>query len=173
MRAGLVFGSRVGERERGMAPHSADNPGVIAPPPLIYLGGILVGAALELLWRWRFPVGNWGTAIGLLLIVAGVALFRIAVLTFKQSATSPKPHKPTKAIVTAGPFRYTRNPIYIAFTLMQLGTAAWARSGWILVFLAPVLILIRYGVIAREERYLEHKFGEEYLTYRRAVRRWI
>jgi protein-S-isoprenylcysteine O-methyltransferase Ste14 len=92
---------------------------------------------------------------------------------FKRSETSPKPHKPTRAIVTSGPFRYTRNPIYVSFTLVQLGVALWAASGWILLLLLPVLVTIRYGVIAREEDYLERKFGDEYVSYRRSVRRWL
>lgn len=156
-----------------MTSHSADSPGVIAPPPLIYLAGILAGGALELLWRWRLPVDGWGAPVGLVLIVGGVALFRYAVVSFKRLQTSPKPHKPTTAIVTAGPFRYTRNPIYIGFTLVQLGIALLSRSGWILAALVPVITVVRYGVIAREERYLERKFGDEYLRYRRSVRRWI
>jgi protein-S-isoprenylcysteine O-methyltransferase Ste14 len=156
-----------------MSGQSADKPGVIAPPPLIYLAAILVGALLERAWRWRVPTERWGALIGISLIVTAVALFRFAVVTFKHARTSPKPHKPTKAIVTSGPFRYTRNPIYIAFTLAHLGIAVWSRSGWILALLVPVLAVVRYGVIAREERYLERKFGNEYVAYRRRVRRWV
>ena len=156
-----------------MSSRSADKPGVVAPPPLIYLGGILIGALAEQVWRLRLPTAPWGRLVGPLLIVAAAALFVSAVRSFERSETSPKPHKPTRAIVTSGPFRYTRNPIYISFTLVQLAAALWAASGWILLLLLPVLAVIRYGVVAREERYLERKFGEEYLSYRRSVRRWM
>jgi protein-S-isoprenylcysteine O-methyltransferase Ste14 len=156
-----------------MTPRSGDNPGVIAPPPLIYLGGIVVGTLLERLWRWRLPTEAWGTVVGALLLIAAVGLFQFAVASFKHAQTSPKPHKPTTAIVTSGPFRYTRNPIYVAFTLAQVGIALSSRSGWILALVVPVLALVRYGVVAREERYLERKFGDEYVSYRARVRRWL
>ncbi len=151
----------------------ADKPGVIAPPPLIYLGAIITGAVLERVWRLRLPIDGWSRAVGLLLIAGAVALAVSAVRAFDRAKTSPKPHKPTTAIVTSGPFRFTRNPIYISFTLVQLGIALMTSSGWILALLVPVLVLIRVGVIAREERYLERKFGDEYSTYKGGVRRWI
>jgi protein-S-isoprenylcysteine O-methyltransferase Ste14 len=100
-------------------------------------------------------------------------LLVLAVLEFKRSDTSPKPHKPTTAIVASGPYAVTRNPIYLAFTMIQVGIALWAGSGWMLAFLVPVLVLTHYGVIVREERYLERKFGDEYLNYRGRVRRWM
>jgi protein-S-isoprenylcysteine O-methyltransferase Ste14 len=156
-----------------MSPDTPDRPGVIAPPPLIYLTAIVAGALLERVWRWRLPVGGWGRVVGLLLIVAAVSFAVWAVRAFDRVKTSPKPHKPTTAMVTSGPFRYTRNPIYVAFTLMQLGGALMGASGWILALIVPALLLIRFGVIAREERYLERKFGAEYSSYRNSVRRWI
>ena len=152
---------------------NADRAGVVAPPPLVYLGAIVVGAVADRAWRWRIPTGRWGALLGALLIAGAVALVLWAVREFKRAETSPKPHKPTTAIVTSGPFRFTRNPIYVSFTLAQLGVALWTASGWILAMLVPALLVIRYGVIAREERYLERKFGDDYLTYKRSVRRWV
>jgi protein-S-isoprenylcysteine O-methyltransferase Ste14 len=151
----------------------ADKPGVVAPPPLIYLGAILVGALLERVRRWEIPTAGWGSAVGALLIVVAGVLLVFAVLEFKRAGTPPEPHKPTTAIVTSGPYRVTRNPIYLSFTLVQLGIALWTGSGWILVLLLPVSVIMNYGVIAREERYLERKFGDEYFNYRRRVRRWM
>jgi protein-S-isoprenylcysteine O-methyltransferase Ste14 len=156
-----------------MSSEARDTAGVAAPPPLVYLGAILVGALLERIWRWRLPAGRWGVAIGALLIVAAIVLAASAVREFKRADTSPKPHKPTTAIVKSGPFRFMRNPIYVSFTLVQLGIALLAASGWILLLIVPALVFIRYGVIAREERYLERKFGDEYVAYRRSVRRWM
>jgi protein-S-isoprenylcysteine O-methyltransferase Ste14 len=156
-----------------MSSEAGDKPGVVAPPPLIYLGAVLVGALLERLSRWKIPTGRWNPAVAALLIVVGAVLSIFAVLEFKRAGTPPEPHKPTTAIVTSGPYRVTRNPIYLSFTLVQLGIALWTGSGWILVLLVPVLVLMNYGVIAREERYLDRKFGDEYFNYRRRVRRWI
>jgi protein-S-isoprenylcysteine O-methyltransferase Ste14 len=156
-----------------MASERADNPGVAAPPPLVYLGAIVIGAALERVWRWRLPAGRWGMVVGAFLIVAAIGLVMWALREFARADTSPKPHEPTTAIVASGPFRFTRNPIYISFTLVQLGIALLAQSGWMLALVVPALVLVRYGVIAREERYLERKFGDEYVAYRRSVRRWM
>jgi protein-S-isoprenylcysteine O-methyltransferase Ste14 len=156
-----------------MTSEAADKPGVAAPPPLVYLAAIVVGAALERVWRWKLPTGRWGTVVGALLIVAAIVLVGSALSQFKRAETSPKPHKPTTAIVTSGPFRFTRNPIYVSFTLAQLGIALMIASGWILALVVPALLFIRIGVIAREERYLERKFGGEYVRYKRGVRRWI
>ena len=152
---------------------SADKPGVAAPPPLVYLGAILIGAALERVWRWTLPSPQWAPVLGVLLILIAIAIAVWAVREFARARTSPKPHKPTTAIVVSGPFAFTRNPIYISFTLVQVGVALLARSGWILVLTIPAILFIRVGVIAREERYLERTFGEEYLRSRRAVRRWV
>ena len=145
----------------------------MAPPPLIYLGGIVLGALLERWWRWEIPVAGWGRGMAAMLVGAAIILVAFALREFKRAGTSPKPHKPTQAIVTSGPFRFTRNPIYVSFTLVQAAIALAAASGWILALLAPVLLVVRYGVIAREERYLERKFGDEYTKYRRTARRWL
>lgn len=156
-----------------MASEAPDKAGVVAPPPLIYLGAIVAGALIERVWRARLPVGGWGRVAGLLLIAAAVILAASAVRAFSRAKTSPKPHKPTTAIVTSGPFRFTRNPIYISFTLVQLGIALMTASAWTLALLIPVLLVVRLGVVAREERYLKRKFGDEYLSYTRRVRRWL
>jgi protein-S-isoprenylcysteine O-methyltransferase Ste14 len=127
---------------------------------------------LERVWRLELPTGRWGAVVGSGLIAAAVVLFAAAVAQFRRAKTSPKPHKPTTAVVTSGPYRVTRNPIYVAFTMVQVGIALWTRNAWTLALLVPVLVVMHYGVIVREERYLERKFGEEYVRYRGRVRRW-
>ncbi len=77
------------------------------------------------------------------------------------------------SIITNGPYRFSRNPIYLSFTLLQLGLGMWANSAWLVGMLIPTLVLMSYGVIAREERYMARKFRDEYLQYKRAVRRWF
>jgi protein-S-isoprenylcysteine O-methyltransferase Ste14 len=90
-----------------------------------------------------------------------------------RAGTPTNPYKPSSGIVTEGPFRYTRNPAYLSMTTIYAGIAALARASWAFLLLPVALGVIRRGVIEREERYLERKFGEEYLRYKASVRRWI
>jgi protein-S-isoprenylcysteine O-methyltransferase Ste14 len=97
----------------------------------------------------------------------------MAILAFRRAGTSPNPWRPTTAMVTGGPYRLSRNPMYLGFTLLYLGAACWANSLWLLLFLPVILALMQQLVILREERYLERRFGAEYVGYRNRVRRWI
>jgi protein-S-isoprenylcysteine O-methyltransferase Ste14 len=91
----------------------------------------------------------------------------------RRAGTPASPYKPVSHMVTEGPFHYTRNPGYLAMTMIYTGIASLANALWAILLLPVVLIGIQRGVIEREERYLEHKFGEEYLCYKAQVRRWI
>jgi protein-S-isoprenylcysteine O-methyltransferase Ste14 len=150
-----------------------DTAGVVAPPPLIFLAGLIVGFALEaLLPGVDLPaLVEWG--LGALLVVAGLGLLLIFNASFSRKGTAVEPWKPTTAIVTTGPYRFTRNPAYLGMALTYVGIAVMSSAVWVLLPLPVVLAVIDRGVIAREERYLERKFGEEYLSYKRTVRRWI
>lgn len=151
------------------APRTA---GVIAPPPLIYAGPLVVGLLLH---RWhvvRLLPARLAVPVGIALLLLGLIAVP-AVLAFRRADTRPEPWKPTTAVVTTGPYRLTRNPMYLGFTLLYLGTTCWVNSVWPLLLLPLVLVLMHYGVITREEKYLEREFGEEYLTYKRRVRRWL
>ncbi len=150
-----------------------DNPGVVAPPPVIYLGFLVLGGALDYLW----PVGLGAGAVG---VAAGAALFAIggviavtAIRQFRRAGTDFKTHRPSTAIVTGGLYRHSRNPIYIALALAYAGIAVAADGLWAMALLVPTLVVVHHGVIAREERYLEGKFGDEYLRYKASVRRWL
>ena len=153
--------------------HEADTPGPIARPPLIYLGSILVGLALH----WRRPVAvvpaAWAAPLGALLILAAAVVFLLSVRAFRRAGTPIQSVRPTTRIVQTGPYRFSRNPIYLAFTSLHLGVGFWVDSAWLLGTLLLTLVLMSYGVIAREERYLERKFGDEYVRYKTAVRRWF
>lgn len=156
-----------------MTANGTDTAGVIAPPPLIFAGFLALGLGLELVLPaavlplgLRFPVGGAMIALAVAIVMAG---FR----AFGAAGTPVKPHEPTTAIATTGPFRYSRNPLYVSLALIHGGIAIAADSPWALATLAPSLIVIRYGVIAREERYLERKFGDGYLAYKARVRRWF
>ena len=147
-----------------------DHPGVIAPPPLIYLGFLGAGYLLGLAWPLTFSIPYWPA---LVLAGAGVVIALAAVREFHRAKTNVVPHKPTTAIITSGPFAYSRNPLYGVLALFHLAIALVWGNLWALLLLVPALLVIRYGVIAREERYLEAKFGEEYLSYKRNVRRCL
>lgn len=150
-----------------------DHPGVIARPPLIYLAALAVGLVLEFLWPQGFLALAYRLPVALVLAAAGAGLGRLAFREFKRAGTHYRTDKPVTAIITTGPFRFTRNPLYIALALIYLGIAVALGSLWVLAMLIPVLIVIRYGVIAREERYLEKKFGDGYRGYKSSVRRWL
>jgi protein-S-isoprenylcysteine O-methyltransferase Ste14 len=153
--------------------NSQDTAGVVAPPPLIFLAGLVVGFGLEaLLPGVDLPAWlEWG--VGGLLVVAGLGLLMWFNTLFSRSGTAVEPWKPTTTIVTGGPYRFTRNPAYLGMALTYIGIAVLSSAVWVLLPLPVVIAVIDRGVIAREERYLERKFGEEYLAYRRRVRRWI
>jgi protein-S-isoprenylcysteine O-methyltransferase Ste14 len=152
-----------------------DRPGVIAPPPLIYLG-VLV---LALLHAWLvgapgFGLPFWGRmALGAIFALGGLAPILAAGKRFTEAGTNIQPWKPSTALVTTGVYRYSRNPIYLGMALIYVGLSLFADSLLALAWLPLALIIIHLGVIRREERYLEAKFGEEYRAYRGRVRRWI
>ena len=156
-----------------MGENGNDKAGVIAPPPLIYLGFIVVGLALEYLWPAPLLPQDVQYGVGAALIAVAFLIAIPAFLRFRQAKTNVDPYKPTTAIISKGPFRWTRNPLYLALAILQLGAAAAVDGIWIALMIVPAVIVIRYGVIAREERYLERKFGDEYLSYKAAVRRWV
>ena len=147
--------------------------GVIAPPPLIYLAGLVIGLVLCALSATPFLPRGLAFLLGAVLIVIAVSLLLWGVRVMRQAGTSEKTSLPTTALVTSGPFRFSRNPLYVSLTLCYLGIAVAAQCLWAVAMLIVVLAVIRYGVIGREERYLERKFGADYLRYKEHVRRWM
>ncbi len=151
----------------------SDRANVIAPPPLIYLGVLVIGLTVNFFLPVSFLPRNATLVVGIPLIGIGFLLGAFAVITMFRVGTSPDIDQPTKRLVTEGPFQYTRNPIYISFTLIYLGITAAMNALAALVVLPVALGVIHWGVIAREEKYLERKFGGEYLRYKGRVRRWV
>lgn len=152
-----------------------DNPGVIAPPPLLYIGALAVGFAIDALLG-RMGTGLLGTlryAVAAALLAGAVALLAGALGRFRRAGTNPEPWRPSTAVVTTGVYSLTRNPMYAAMTLIYLAIALAMDSVATFLLLVPLLLAVRYGVIAREERYLEAKFGDEYRRYKQSVRRWL
>jgi protein-S-isoprenylcysteine O-methyltransferase Ste14 len=150
-----------------------DKAGVIAPPPMIYLGSLVFG----LLLNRRFPVTFLPRKIarhfGWPLLGGGVLLMGWFEWAMRRADTPTNPYKPVSHVVTQGPFRHTRNPGYLAMATIYMGIASLANALWAVLLLPVALIVVQRGVIEREERYLERKFGEEYLRYKAQVRRWI
>ncbi|MDQ2745090.1 MAG: isoprenylcysteine carboxylmethyltransferase family protein [Chloroflexota bacterium] len=151
-----------------------DTAGVIAPPPLIFAIPLGVGLVLQRFQSARLGLPRvMARPLGLTLIALGAYLGPAAFRSMRRSGTHPDPRTPAKALVVVGPFRYSRNPLYLTMTLIYAGITLLANARWPVIFLPSVLLVIRRGVIDREERYLERRFGEEYREYKRQVRRWI
>ena len=150
-----------------------DTAGVIAPPPLIYLTSLVIGLVLRALVPTPSLPRGLALMVGAVLIAIAVWLSLWGVRVMHRAGTSEKTSLPTTALVTTGPFRYSRNPLYVSLTLAYLGIAVAAQSLWALALLIVVLAVVQRGVIDREERYLERRFGADYLRYKERVRRWI
>lgn len=148
--------------------------GLRLPPPLLYLAALVIGWLLQ----WLFPVsmlppGLLAPAAGVVVLALGIVLLFSAVSAMRRAGTSPNPSQPTKAMVTTGVFGYTRNPIYLGFTLICLGIAIAANNVWVLLPLVVALVFMTRMVIPREEHYLGQKFGSAYTDYVARVRRWL
>jgi len=142
-------------------------------PPGVYLLALLAGVGLGFLWPIRLSLGWWGVAAGTLLIALGTALLPPVLLRFRRAGTAFDPHQPASALITDGPYRFSRNPAYVALTFWYVGIGLLLNNGWILLLvIVPVLIMDRWA-IPREERHLEEKFGPEYLQYQARVHRWL
>ncbi|MHB1629894.1 MAG: methyltransferase family protein [Bacilli bacterium] len=150
-----------------------DRPGVIAPPPLIYLGGIAIGWVIQLLYPIHFFSKGYIALFGILLILVGCIVIYFGMRTMRLAGTNVNPERPATTIVQSGPFRFSRNPLYLSLSIIQLGMAIAVNSIWILLTLFVCVVVVTMGVIRREELYLERKFAEEYLLYKRKVRRWL
>ena len=150
--------------------------GVIARPPLLFLAALLLGLASDRLLPWPFAVPgtdlvHWMTAGSM--IVVGLALAAAGIRNFFRAATPVPTNEPTRVLVTTGIHGWARNPIYLGIFLVYGGIGMAARSPWTLILTLPLAITIRYGVVAREETYLERRFGDAYRDYKARVRRWL
>jgi len=153
--------------------NNADNPGVLAPPPLIYAGALAAGLLANR--RYHMPIlpRRIARTLGWPLVACGLAVGFLGSREMRRAETTLDPRKPATTIVTGGPFRYTRNPLYLSMTLIYGGISALADALLPVLLLPIVLRLMRRGVIEREERYLERKFGDEYIEYKVRTPRWI
>src|SRR5688572_29801972 len=154
--------------------HEPDRSNAIIRPPIALLIAFGVGLGLDRLYPLPFvPASIPRVLTGGAVFAAGLALAIWAIVTIRRAGSEVETTKPTTAIVSHGPYRFTRNPIYSGMLLGLAGLAIGFDTLWILLALIPFYLVIRYGVIAREEAYLERKFGQAYLGYKSQVRRWV
>jgi protein-S-isoprenylcysteine O-methyltransferase Ste14 len=152
-----------------------DRPAIIAPPPLLGLACIAAGFIAA---RFKplpfFPgLASVRIAIAIVLFLVPVAIIVVARRELINHKEHPNPYKPTSAIVSSGIYGFSRNPIYIAFLIAVLATAIAANNAWLFLSIVLLFVLLQFGVVRAEERYLSGKFGTEYDEYRRRVRRWL
>jgi protein-S-isoprenylcysteine O-methyltransferase Ste14 len=154
---------------------SRDHAGVFVPPPLLFVIPLVVAAMVHSRRRWPIADGNMVVAtLGSLIIATGIAIGLASVYSFRKARTTVLPAgRPTTAIVESGPYRFTRNPMYVAMALAYFGLSLLLNSVWPLLLLPFVLVLVDLSVIRREEKYLVAKFGEPYREYCMRVRRWL
>jgi protein-S-isoprenylcysteine O-methyltransferase Ste14 len=150
--------------------------GVIARPPRLFLGALLLGLVADRLLPVPFQVPRTGLVHWILpgsLILIGLALAAAGIRNFSRARTPVPTREPTRALVTTGIHGWTRNPIYLGMLLLYGGIGIAAHSSWTLILTLPLALTIRYGVVAREEAYLERRFGDDYRNYTARVRRWL
>ena len=150
--------------------------GVIARPPFLYLGCLLLGLILDRVLPLPHVLPEaaliWWTAGGGMILV-GVAIMAAGIRSFSRAATPVPSNQPVRALVTTGIHGWSRNPIYVGMFLLYAGIGMAARSPWVLALALPLVVILRYAVVAREEAYLERRFGEAYRDYKARVRRWL
>jgi protein-S-isoprenylcysteine O-methyltransferase Ste14 len=150
-----------------------DNLGIRVPPPLIYLLPLLLGLLLDKKAHVPFLPRTAARGLGWSLLGSGGLLSRWFFITMRNADAPVRTDRPVPRLTTEGPFRYTRNPGYLCLAMIYAGIAVLRNSLWTFLLLPLVLLVIQREVIGREERYLERTFGEEYLNYKRRVRRWL
>jgi len=151
---------------------STDSPGVHLPPPLFYAAAVIAGWVLDR--RWPLPIdGPTGTVLGWIFVAAWALLAGSAIGLFRRKHTSMIPIRPAATLVTSGPYRLTRNPMYLSLAILYIAVTLVLDSWWPLFLLPAVLAIVDRVVILREERYLASAFPQLYDEYRRRVRRWL
>jgi protein-S-isoprenylcysteine O-methyltransferase Ste14 len=152
---------------------TSDNAGVIVLPPILYAATLVSGLLLHWLVP-RHPLPSLpARLLGAGLLIGSVLFARWGEKTMRRAGTNVNPNEPSLVIVTAGPFRFTRNPLYVSLAGLYLSVTLLVDALWPLLLLVPLVIVTHYGIILREERYLEAKFGDFYRAYKARVRRYV
>jgi protein-S-isoprenylcysteine O-methyltransferase Ste14 len=154
-------------------PTSSRGPDVRVPPPLVYAAPLAAAWAVDRLLPWRMPGSRWRTGAGIALLVAGQVVSTAGVRTFRKAGTSVIPRRSASAMVTTGPYVYTRNPMYLGMTVSYVGGSLLLGTWWAPLVLPGVVAFVDRNVIRREEAHLRNRFGDEYEQFSRHTRRWI
>jgi protein-S-isoprenylcysteine O-methyltransferase Ste14 len=156
-----------------MTEHSKDSPDVIAFPPAVFLTALGVGMFLN----WLVPMGSFASesfrVMGAIVAALGTSVCAWGYYTLRRASTNVRPDRPATTLVTSGPFRYSRNPLYVSVTVIYLGIALTVGSIWLLITLIPALVITHWRIVLREEKYLEARFGDNYRAYKTRVHRWL
>lgn len=166
-------GDRGGAGYNAAVHASADSPGVRVPPPLLYASAVAAGWLLNGLWPLPIGGGAARTTLGWVLVAAWAVLAGASIGLFRRRQTSMMPFRPASALVTTGPYAFTRNPMYVSLALLTVAFALFLNTWWTVLLLVPTLVAVQRLVIVSEERYLRRRFGAEYDAYARRVRRWV
>lgn len=153
-----------------------DGVDVVVRPPILFFAFLILGVALRFTIKLEIfsePDVDYGYIAGGLLIISGVLLISWAVRTFKEAGETPHHGKSIHKIIASGPFKFTRNPMYLSLISIYIGLSIIINTYWLLLLLPIMFIILHYGVILREEKYLEGEFKEEYISYKSKVRRWF
>jgi protein-S-isoprenylcysteine O-methyltransferase Ste14 len=154
--------------------HTASTAQVIIRPPIAWGLAVIAGLALDWFVPLPFrPAGAPAGWLGAMVFALALALFAWAIVAISRAGSNVPTNRPTTTIVESGPYRFTRNPIYTGMFLGLIGLAIAFDTLWLFMTLVPFALVIRYGVVAREEAYLERRFGDAYRGYRSRVRRWV
>ena len=155
--------------------HPLDSPGIeMWRPAAVQLCSLLLGLGLHAVRPLEIPfAAEYGGAALALLLGLGLSIVALSFREFARAETPLRPDRAAAALIRTGPFRYSRNPLYVAVALLILGAGIWANSLWIWLMVAPLVLVMNRAVIVPEERHLEQRFGRDYLDYKRAVRRWL
>jgi len=154
-----------------------ESPGVIFPPPLILLIFLASGALLQFIFPLAlltpFSIGSLQFLAGLVIILSGIGLAFWGVRTFSKAGTNVATHQAALLVVVDGPYKFTRNPMYMGMQILLVGVGIMFSSQWFLLLWPIFFLVLRFGVVAREERYMEQKFGDQYVALLNKTRRWI
>ena len=150
-----------------------DTPGVLIFPPILFGGTLLLGVLLH----WLFPIRLMpvvpARVLGVVAFVLAGVIAHLAQKALERAGTNVRPDQPTTSLVTSGPYAVVRNPLYVAALCLYIGIALFVDGVALFVLLIPLMIVLHWGIVLREERYLESKFGDDYRAYRSQVRRWL
>ena len=152
---------------------STDNPGVHLPPPLVYAAAVIGGWLLDARWPLPITSSSARSLVAWLLVAGWAVLAASAIGLFRRKHTSMITFRPATTLVATGPYAFTRNPMYVSLAILAVAFALFLNTWWVVLLLIPVLLVVQQFVIVPEERYLRRRFGAEYETYTRRVRRWL